>query len=69
VGDGNDRMLPEMVTIKSKEDPATLARRNLSTRLSSIPVRQIQMSKLHTVTVTAEDEGNLRLCGFGSGGR
>ena len=42
---------------------------NLATRFSPILVKQIQMSKLHTAIVTTESEGNLRLCGFGSGGR
>ena len=69
MGDGNDRTFPELVVIKSKEDAATLPKMNLSTRLLPIPVRHVQMSKLHTVIVTAEDEGNLRSCGFGSGGR
>ncbi|EGO22561.1 hypothetical protein SERLADRAFT_473557, partial [Serpula lacrymans var. lacrymans S7.9] len=27
------------------------------------------MSRLHTVVVTSESQDNLRLCGFGSGGR
>ncbi|OBZ74066.1 BTB/POZ domain-containing protein 1 [Grifola frondosa] len=41
----------------------------LDTRFSSIRVRDIVMSKLHTAVVTAEHWGNLRVCGFGSGGR
>ncbi|KAJ3515702.1 hypothetical protein NLJ89_g1583 [Agrocybe chaxingu] len=71
VGDGDDRTFPDRVNIKpkEKEDPETLSKMRISTRFSPIHVRQIQMSKLHTAIVTTEGEGNLRLCGFGSGGR
>lgn len=69
VGDGDDRTYPDHVHIKSKEDLATLSGKNLSFRFTPIHVRQIQMSKLHTAVVTMEGQGNLRLCGFGSGGR
>ncbi|KAF8959590.1 hypothetical protein BDZ97DRAFT_1666960 [Flammula alnicola] len=69
LSDGNDRTYPDHVNIKSKEDPTTLAKMSLAVRFSPIYVRQIQMSKLHTGVVTVESGGNLRLCGFGSGGR
>jgi hypothetical protein len=69
LGDGNDRTCPELVHIKLTEDPASLARTDISFRFSSIFVRQIRMSRLHTAIVTNNSEGNLRLCGFGSGGR
>ena len=42
----------------------------LSERFRPIRVKQVAMSKLHTVVVTCESRfGNLRVCGFGSGGR
>ncbi|KDR81018.1 hypothetical protein GALMADRAFT_241641 [Galerina marginata CBS 339.88] len=69
LSDGNDRTYPDHVVIASKEDPTTLSKEDLAIRFSPIHVRQIQMSKLHTAVVTEEGEGNLRLCGFGSGGR
>lgn len=69
VGDGDDRSHPDHVHIKSKEDLAALSGMNLSFRFTPIHARQIQMSKLHTAVVTMEGHGNLRLCGFGSGGR
>ncbi|KAF8810432.1 hypothetical protein BYT27DRAFT_7186506 [Phlegmacium glaucopus] len=64
-GDGDDRTYPDRVVIKVKDDP----KKSLQARFSPIFVTQIQMSKLHTALVTSENEGNLRLCGFGSGGR
>lgn len=43
---------------------------SLSERFSPIRVKQVAMSKLHTVVITSESKpGNLRVCGFGSGGR
>ncbi|KAH6915615.1 hypothetical protein BKA70DRAFT_1178804 [Coprinopsis sp. MPI-PUGE-AT-0042] len=68
-GDGNDRVNPDQVVIQSKEDPETLADYHIVDRFTPISIHQAQMSKLHTVVVTSEDRGNLRLCGFGSGGR
>ncbi|KAF8159222.1 hypothetical protein B0H34DRAFT_394330 [Crassisporium funariophilum] len=69
VGDGDDRTYPDHVNIKSKEDPVELKKKTLVARFSPIGVKQIQMSKLHTAVVTSEHDGNVRLCGFGSGGR
>ncbi|KAF8174215.1 hypothetical protein BJ912DRAFT_1147572 [Pholiota molesta] len=69
LADGNDRAYPDHVNIQFKEAPANLAKLSVTARFSPVRVRQVQMSKLHTVVVTAESEGNLRLCGFGSGGR
>ncbi len=40
-----------------------------SARFYPIAVKGIEMSKLHTVVLVAEKRANLRLCGFGSGGR
>jgi hypothetical protein len=69
LGDGDDRTYPELVHLKPKEDPASLAKEDVSFRFSSIYVRQIRMSRLHTAIVTNNSEGNVQLCGFGSGGR
>ncbi|KAF8885070.1 hypothetical protein CPB84DRAFT_141917 [Gymnopilus junonius] len=69
LSDANDRTYPDHVIISSKEDPAKLSKMTLAARFSPIHVRQIQMSKLHTAVITDEPEGNVRLCGFGSGGR
>ncbi|KAF7363815.1 hypothetical protein MSAN_01039400 [Mycena sanguinolenta] len=62
--DSGDRTYPDQVSI-SKEGPEP----NSTARFSPLLARQIQMSKLHTVVVTSENKSNLRLCGFGSGGR
>ncbi|RDB25530.1 BTB/POZ domain-containing protein 1 [Hypsizygus marmoreus] len=69
LGDGGDRVHPDQVVIQQKDDALGLGKRNLVSRFSPILVRQIQMSKLHTAVITSESGGNLRLCGFGSGGR
>ena len=69
LGDTDDRTYPELVHSKPKEDSATLAKMDISFRFSSLFVRQIRMSRLHTVIITNESQGNVRLCGFGSGGR
>ncbi|KAI0714213.1 hypothetical protein C8T65DRAFT_573631 [Cerioporus squamosus] len=66
VGDGNDRAYPELV---SPRVPDVSEKENLDARFTPVRVRQIAMSKLHTVIVTDEPRGNLRVCGFGSGGR
>ncbi|KAJ7709467.1 hypothetical protein B0H17DRAFT_1028081 [Mycena rosella] len=62
--DSGDRTYPDHVSIP-KEDPEPRS----TARFSPLFARQIQMSKLHTVVVTSESKANLRMCGFGSGGR
>ena len=62
LGDGNDRVHPELVQLHPV----------LKTKSSSqLPpgVTQVGMSKLHTVVVTDEPTNNVRVCGFGLGGR
>nr|GAT49402.1 predicted protein [Mycena chlorophos] len=62
--DSGDRTYPELVPIpKEGPEPAS------TKRLLPLRVRQIQMAKLHTVVVTTERKSNLRVCGFGGGGR
>ena len=73
--DGNNRSHPDQIVIQPKEYasfPAPGPTRQ--DRFFPIRVRQVGMSKLHTVVVTAESGnntggGNLRICGFGSSGR
>jgi hypothetical protein len=68
LGDVDDRTCPVLVHIKPDEDPTTPA--DISFKFTSIYVRQIRMSRLHTAIVTNDNrEGSVRLCGFGSGGR
>ncbi|EJF64315.1 hypothetical protein DICSQDRAFT_54213 [Dichomitus squalens LYAD-421 SS1] len=66
VGDGDDRAIPELVSLRVSPVPQT---ESLNARFTPIRVRQVAMSRLHTVIVTDEPRGNLRVCGFGSGGR
>ncbi|KAJ6490484.1 hypothetical protein DFH09DRAFT_374031 [Mycena vulgaris] len=62
--DSGDRTYPDLVSIPKEEpEPRSTA------RFAPLLARQIQMSKLHTVVVTSESKANLRMCGFGSGGR
>ena len=62
LGDGSDRVHPELVQLHS----------TFKTKSSSqLPpgVIQVGMSKLHTAIVTDEPANNVRVCGFGLGGR
>ncbi|KAF8653250.1 hypothetical protein AX16_004048 [Volvariella volvacea WC 439] len=68
-GDGGDRSYPDHIVIQPKEASEVLQKKPVEARFSPIHVRQLQMSKLHTAVVTSEAQGNLRLCGFGNGGR
>ncbi|KAG1838584.1 regulator of chromosome condensation 1/beta-lactamase-inhibitor protein II [Suillus subalutaceus] len=69
VGDGNDRAYPDQVVIPRKDDVARQHNRSLDDRFAPIHVRQVSMSKLHTVVLTSEPRDNIRVCGFGGGGR
>ncbi|KAI0831944.1 hypothetical protein BC628DRAFT_1350666 [Trametes gibbosa] len=66
VGDANDRAFPELISLRVSPVSET---ESLDRRFSPIRVKQIVMSRLHTVIVTDEVRANLRVCGFGSGGR
>ncbi|KIJ65354.1 hypothetical protein HYDPIDRAFT_181161 [Hydnomerulius pinastri MD-312] len=68
LGDGNDRAHPDQVVLPKKEAPLP-TNRTLEERFGPVKVREVSMSKLHTVILTDEPRDNLRLCGFGSGGR
>ncbi|KAG2127923.1 uncharacterized protein EDB93DRAFT_1185860 [Suillus bovinus] len=69
LGDGNDRAYPDQVIIPRKDDAAYQHTRTLDDRFAPIHVRQVSMSKLHTVVLTSEPRDNIRVCGFGGGGR
>ena len=62
LGDGNDRIYPEHVQLYP-----TSKTRSSSQLPSSIS--QAGMSKLHTAVVTDDPMNNVRVCGFGLGGR
>ncbi|KAH8833023.1 hypothetical protein DL96DRAFT_701738 [Flagelloscypha sp. PMI_526] len=71
-GDAADRAHPDLVTIPFHPNKAAQINEGtaIKTRFSVLRVKQIAMSKLHTVVVTDEpSEMNLRVCGFGSSGR
>lgn len=62
LGDGNDRVHPEHVQLYP-----TYKGKSSSQLLSSIV--QVKMSRLHTAVVTNDPMDNVRVCGFGLGGR
>ncbi|KAI0761814.1 hypothetical protein BD413DRAFT_495525 [Trametes elegans] len=66
VGDGDDRTFPELLSLRVSPVPES---EDVDSRFTPVRVQQIVMSRLHTVIVTDEPRGNLRVCGFGSGGR
>ncbi|KAK0206059.1 hypothetical protein DFS33DRAFT_1312033 [Desarmillaria ectypa] len=66
LGDGNDRTYPDQVVIPRRDLSDSSS---IHARFFPLQVCQVQTSKLHTVIVTCEKRANLRLCGFGSGGR
>lgn len=84
LGDSNDRVHPDHVVVLKRDAPL-LASRTLEERFRPVKVRSVSMSKLHTgsrfnvrfsalvnvyaVILTDEPRDNVRLCGFGSGGR
>lgn len=67
LGDGNDRIFPDCVAFPKKDAPA-FSSCTLENRFT-VKVREVKMSKLHTAILTNESRTNLRLCGFGCGGR
>ena len=62
LGDGNDRVHPELVQLYPAFKTKT------SSQLPS-SITQVGMSKLHTAVVTDDPTNNVRVCGFGLGGR
>ncbi|KAF9233712.1 hypothetical protein BU15DRAFT_53495 [Melanogaster broomeanus] len=68
LGDGNDRAHPDQVVLLKKDVPLP-ANLTLEERFGPVKVREVNMSRLHTVILTDEPRDNVRLCGFGSGGR
>lgn len=69
VGDGDDRAFPELVPIPPQKDLANPSTLPLRSRFQPIRAKQVAMAKLHTAVVTSEPRANIRICGFGSGGR
>lgn len=59
----SDRVHPERVQLKREEGGTGLA------AFEPLRVKEVQMARLHTGIVTDEKRGNVRLCGYGTGGR
>lgn len=67
-GDASDRTFPDSVALPTK-NAADARNHSLEDRFAAVNVCDVKMSKLHTAILTNEPRDNLRLCGFGSGGR
>ncbi|CAO1630336.1 unnamed protein product [Parajaminaea phylloscopi] len=84
LGDGNDRALPDLISL-SREDFASAESRDAAShqtqpnsskmappgsRFDRIKVKDVQMSRMHTVVLTDErGGGNIWVAGIGSAGR
>lgn len=68
LGDANDRIFPDPVVLPMKDVPRARGC-SLEDRFTTVRVCDVKMSKLHTAILTSEPSDNLRICGFGSGGR
>ncbi|BGP17782.1 hypothetical protein JCM10213v2_005824 [Rhodosporidiobolus nylandii] len=59
----NERQLPERVHLKREEGGKGLA------AFEPLRIRDVSMARLHSGIVTDEKRNNMRLCGYGQGGR
>ncbi|GJJ07428.1 hypothetical protein Clacol_001630 [Clathrus columnatus] len=62
-GDSNDRTFPDHVIIPQLDTLPSIK------QFTPVLIKAVSMAKLHTAVITDEDGPNLRVCGFGSGGR
>lgn len=67
LGDAESRALPDRVTLR-KEFPSNLSL-PVGNRYDRVRIREVKMSKMHTVVLTSERSSNVWVCGIGSGGR
>ncbi|OJA20708.1 hypothetical protein AZE42_06915 [Rhizopogon vesiculosus] len=67
LGDGNDRAYPDQVVIPSRDDVTRQHNKTLGERFSPIQVQHVTHQAV--VVLTSEPRDNIRVCGFGSGGR
>ncbi|KAK0538487.1 hypothetical protein OC834_000427 [Tilletia horrida] len=65
LGDGDDRSLPRLVALNKVYDEYALANLEPGARYDRLRIRDVAMSKLHTVVLTTERSGNVWICGFG----
>ncbi|KAL5633560.1 hypothetical protein ACGC1H_003898 [Rhizoctonia solani] len=66
-GNADDRAYPEAISLVRPAE--VIEKLSGSARFSSIGIRDIAMSRLHTSILTNEARGNLEACGFGGVGR
>ncbi|KAI0291504.1 hypothetical protein B0F90DRAFT_1823827 [Multifurca ochricompacta] len=77
-GNTDDRIHPEQVVLRPRNvdgrdaderDAGSRKSETIALKLQHALVRDVQMSRLHTVVVTDESRVNIRACGFASTGR
>ncbi|KAI5984715.1 regulator of chromosome condensation 1/beta-lactamase-inhibitor protein II, partial [Pisolithus albus] len=68
LGDANDHIFPDPVILPMEVVPRA-GGSSLEDRFRTVRVCDVKMSKFHTAILTSEASDNLRVCGFGSGGR
>lgn len=59
----SERHTPERVALRREEGASGLA------AFEPLRVKDVNMARLHTAIVTDEKSNNIRLCGYGTGGR
>ncbi|SJX62834.1 uncharacterized protein SRS1_13663 [Sporisorium reilianum f. sp. reilianum] len=78
LGDGDDRQLPDKITLRRPATNASTAQSVQDAFRASLPagkkfdrigIKDIAMSRLHTVILTDEKVANVWVCGLGSNGR
>ncbi|CAD6887498.1 unnamed protein product [Tilletia controversa] len=69
LGDGDDRALPKSVLLNKVYDGYALKQMEAGARYDRLRIRDVAMSKLHTVVLTTERSGNVWVCGFGGNAR
>ncbi|KAK0548125.1 hypothetical protein OC845_003748 [Tilletia horrida] len=69
LGDGDDRALPKAVTLNKVYDSYALANLEPGMRYNRLRIKDVAMSKMHTVVLTMERSSNVWICGFGGNSR
>ncbi len=78
LGDGDDRQLPDKITLRRAAANSNAAQSTEEAFRASLPagkkfdrigIKDVAMSRLHTVVLTDEKVSNVWVCGLGSNGR
>lgn len=69
LGDGDDRQFPDRVNLKQATEPVSSGPLPAGKKFDRIGIKDIAMSRLHTVVLTDEPVSNVWICGLGGNGR